>query len=360
MRRVDDPHDGAGAQHGTGHRGRGVERRLGQADDARGDRRHPLRRRAARRLSEARRRDQRRPQRAHGRAPRRHEERPAVHRRVLREQARAVRHVQGPVRVHARRQRLDRLPPPPVRRLRPDRAPAQPAPDLLPEAQPRAGRTAGARGAARSRATRGSPTTSRTSCGRASRAVFATIHVVGSNNDLEPWFVDTRVTPVAPETPQHKALRTAEFDRRQAANLAWIDRTFAVARRERARGVVIAMQANLWLKRLDAGADVSGFDAIVRRIATRARRFRGEVLRAAGRHAQVPRRPAAERRAAPRTASRRRRRTSGASWSRARPRRSGCACASTRARRSCSRGRAGRSEGQQSKAMLKPTEPPPV
>jgi hypothetical protein len=111
-----------------------------------------------------------------------------------------------------------------------------------------------------------------------SRAVFSTIHVVGSNNDLEPWFVDTRITPVAPEAPQHKALRTAEFDRRQAANLAWIDRTFAVARRDKARGVVIAMQANLWLKRLESSADVSGFDAIVRRIATRAKRFRGEVL----------------------------------------------------------------------------------
>ena len=111
-----------------------------------------------------------------------------------------------------------------------------------------------------------------------SRAVFATIHVVGSNNDLEPWFVDTRVTPVALETPQHKALRTAEFNSRLTANLAWIDRAFALARRERARGVVLAMQANLWLKRLESGADVSGFDAIVRRIATRASRFRGEVL----------------------------------------------------------------------------------
>ncbi len=110
------------------------------------------------------------------------------------------------------------------------------------------------------------------------RTVFSTIHVIGSNNDLVPWFVDTRVTPVAPEAPQHKALRTAEFDKRQKANLAWIDRSFAVARRDRARGVVIAMQANMWLKRLAPGEDVSGFDAIVRRIATRARAFRGEVL----------------------------------------------------------------------------------
>lgn len=111
-----------------------------------------------------------------------------------------------------------------------------------------------------------------------SRAVFATLHVVGSNNDLVPWFVDTRVTPVAPEASEHTALRMAEFGRRQAANLAWIDRAFAVARRERARGVVIAMQANVWLKRLEADADVAGFDSLVQRIATRAKRFRGQVL----------------------------------------------------------------------------------
>ncbi len=108
--------------------------------------------------------------------------------------------------------------------------------------------------------------------------MFSTLHVIGSNNDLVPWFVDTRLPSPPPETAHDKALRTAEYERRQAANLAWIDRTFADARRRRARGVVIAMQANLWLKRLDASADVSGFDAIVQRIATRARRFDGAVL----------------------------------------------------------------------------------
>jgi hypothetical protein len=111
-----------------------------------------------------------------------------------------------------------------------------------------------------------------------SRAVFSTLHVIGSDNDLVPWFVDTRLPSPPPETAQNTALRTAEYERRQAANLAWIDRTFAVARREHARGVVIAMQANMWLKRLERDADVSGFDAIVQRIATRARRFDGEVL----------------------------------------------------------------------------------
>lgn len=110
------------------------------------------------------------------------------------------------------------------------------------------------------------------------RTVFSTLHVVGSNNDLVPWFVDTRVMPIGPEAPQYTALRTAEYTERLAADLAWLDRTFAVARREHARGVVISMQANLWVKRLFSDADVSGFDAIVQRVATLAKAFRGEVL----------------------------------------------------------------------------------
>src|SRR5205085_8949027 len=44
------------------------------------------------------------------------------------------------------------------------------------------------------------------------------------------------------------------------------------------RGVVLPRQANRWLKRLEPGADVAGFDAIVARIARRARAFDGEVL----------------------------------------------------------------------------------
>jgi hypothetical protein len=104
-----------------------------------------------------------------------------------------------------------------------------------------------------------------------SRAVFATIHVVGSNNDLVPWFDGT-------ETPAQRALRMTEFGRRVTATLAWVDRAFQQARRIRARGVVLAMQANIWLRRLEPNADVSGFDTIVRSIATHAKRFDGKVL----------------------------------------------------------------------------------
>jgi len=57
--------------------------------------------------------------------------------------------------------------------------------------------------------------------------LFATVHVVGSNNNLG-------------RTPE----QDAEYRERTAANLAWLKEVFAVARREGARGVAIFTQAN--------------------------------------------------------------------------------------------------------------------
>jgi Calcineurin-like phosphoesterase len=68
-----------------------------------------------------------------------------------------------------------------------------------------------------------------------SDVVFATVHVVGSENDLAPWS----------QLPggDRPAERIAEFEARQAANLAWIDAAFEQARAEDAAGVVLLMQA---------------------------------------------------------------------------------------------------------------------
>ena len=55
--------------------------------------------------------------------------------------------------------------------------------------------------------------------------MFATVHVVGSNNDLEPW---VGITP-ADSYGAPRADRIAEFERRQAATLAWLDEVFAAA-----------------------------------------------------------------------------------------------------------------------------------
>lgn len=65
--------------------------------------------------------------------------------------------------------------------------------------------------------------------------VIATVHVVGSNNDLKPWS-----GLVGGDRPDE---RHAEFDAREAAVLAWIDTTFARAESVNASGVLLMMQA---------------------------------------------------------------------------------------------------------------------
>ncbi|MDQ4055591.1 MAG: metallophosphoesterase [Actinomycetota bacterium] len=68
-----------------------------------------------------------------------------------------------------------------------------------------------------------------------SDVVFATVHVVGSDNDLAPW----SQLPGGDRPTE----RIAEFETRRAANLAWIDAAFERARAEDAAGVVLMMQA---------------------------------------------------------------------------------------------------------------------
>jgi len=100
------------------------------------------------------------------------------------------------------------------------------------------------------------------------RTVFATLHVVGSNNGLAPWFG-------AAETDAQRTARLAEFDARMDANLAWLDRAFAVASDWRARGLVLAMQADMWD---GAPEERTGFAELEQAIATRAAAFGRPVL----------------------------------------------------------------------------------
>jgi hypothetical protein len=104
--------------------------------------------------------------------------------------------------------------------------------------------------------------------------LFATLHVVGSRNDLVPWMgVDPRdgVTGLNPD-------RTAEFDARQTANLAWLDRLFDEARRTGAAGVVVAMQANPRIEQQPGSLERMGFDAVLERLRARAQAFGRPVL----------------------------------------------------------------------------------
>jgi hypothetical protein len=95
-----------------------------------------------------------------------------------------------------------------------------------------------------------------------SRVVFATAHVVGSQNDLEPW-----AQLPGGDRPE---LRLAEFAARQAAALDWIDLAFDTAKQRGAAGVLLLMQAE--------PTATPGFQTIRDRIATRATAFGGPVL----------------------------------------------------------------------------------
>ncbi|HEV3050011.1 MAG TPA: hypothetical protein VGX50_06870, partial [Longimicrobium sp.] len=65
--------------------------------------------------------------------------------------------------------------------------------------------------------------------------VFATLHLVGSQNGL-------------PRFPGRTAAHDAEVERRTAAALAWLDAAFQAARASSARGVVLVTHANVGLE----------------------------------------------------------------------------------------------------------------
>jgi hypothetical protein len=95
-----------------------------------------------------------------------------------------------------------------------------------------------------------------------SRVVFASLHVVGSNNSLAPWTGNTEPTPE----------QAAEVEARVAATLDWVDETFDAAEAQDLVGVVLAMQADTF------PTPGTGQQAIVDRIAERTAAFDGPVL----------------------------------------------------------------------------------
>jgi Calcineurin-like phosphoesterase len=97
-----------------------------------------------------------------------------------------------------------------------------------------------------------------------STVVFSLHHAVGSNNGFAPWS----------GIPDQPAPRVAEVNRRIAAALDWIDRSFALATSQSANGVVLFHQANMW----SAATAQDGFDEIAARIALRAAAFGKPVL----------------------------------------------------------------------------------
>ena len=104
----------------------------------------------------------------------------------------------------------------------------------------------------------------------ASRVLFVTLNMPGSNNDTLPWsgsFNDP-------------AAQAQEVAQRSDANLRWLEAAFERATRQHSRAVVIGLQANMW----DPDALVPGGDglfaysAFVRKLADLSLRFAKPVL----------------------------------------------------------------------------------
>jgi hypothetical protein len=103
--------------------------------------------------------------------------------------------------------------------------------------------------------------------------VFVTINLPGSNNDLVPWYGGWG----KPQNPR----QLAESADRTAADQAWLDAAFKVAKLIRAKGVLIGAQADMWdpaamPKNPNDGLD--GYDGIVQQLAALTRDFKKPVL----------------------------------------------------------------------------------
>jgi hypothetical protein len=94
--------------------------------------------------------------------------------------------------------------------------------------------------------------------------LFATVHVVGSNNNFEPG---------DPET-------VMEFFERDAANVAWIDDTFRKASETNARAVVLAWQADVQdiMQKWPTMPRASGFVKTVEAVERGAKAFAKPIL----------------------------------------------------------------------------------
>lgn len=99
--------------------------------------------------------------------------------------------------------------------------------------------------------------------------VFATLHIVGSQNALAPFAA-------------RGAADDAEVARRNAANLAWLEAAFDQAGNEDAPGVLIMIQANPGLEFDQSAADRRGFDEFLATLEARVAAFGKPVVLAHG------------------------------------------------------------------------------
>lgn len=92
------------------------------------------------------------------------------------------------------------------------------------------------------------------------QVLFGTVHVIGSNNNLDPWSgIDAEDSVAKP-----RADRLAEFNSRQAAALGWLDEIFKQA--ADCRGVFLMMQANPRFDLKAGDPERAGFDAFLAKL----------------------------------------------------------------------------------------------
>lgn len=106
--------------------------------------------------------------------------------------------------------------------------------------------------------------------------VFVTIHIPGSNNNLE-----YKITQGSPN-PFYD--NDKEYTARNAANLAWLHQAFQTARDNGLLGVMILTQANMFEGFMDTstGSTHSGFTDYLAALRDETRKFSGEVVMVSG------------------------------------------------------------------------------
>ena len=105
------------------------------------------------------------------------------------------------------------------------------------------------------------------------RVVFVALHVIGSNNALEPWETPTAIASAAPRDGQ-----LAAFRQREAANVAWLAAAFGQASASDAIAVVVLMQANPRFELPPGDRRRAGFEAVVDALGRLAGEFGRPVL----------------------------------------------------------------------------------
>ncbi|MDR6863469.1 hypothetical protein [Phycicoccus sp. 3266] len=99
---------------------------------------------------------------------------------------------------------------------------------------------------------------------------FAALHVVGSNNDLQPWTGIGQTTATAEQVAEERA--------RMDASIALLRNTFAEARQRHDRAVVVLQQADMFDPTYTpAPDDISAFTPLVQALVDEASAFDGDV-----------------------------------------------------------------------------------